>query len=92
VTILRSKQYQDLTSFCEVGTFLPLSTDANGQIMREVAPARISLPRPDHPNEPLCLQVALIRGLRRLVPVVPDLEDAELPPRWDADREPTDPR
>jgi hypothetical protein len=60
--------------------------------MREVAPARIALPRPDHPGEQLCLQVALIRDLRRLVPVVPDPEEAELPPRWDADRERTDPR
>jgi hypothetical protein len=91
-TILRTNQYQDLTSFCEVGTFLPLSTDAKGQIMREVAPARINLPRPDHPGEQLCLQVALIRDLRRLVPVVPDPEDADLPPSFDADRERTDPR
>ena len=92
VTILRTNQYQDLTSFCEVGTFLPLSTDAKGQIMREVAPARITLPRPDHPGEQLCLRVALIRDLRRLVPVVPNPEEAELLPRWDADRERTDPR
>jgi hypothetical protein len=54
VTILRTNQYQDLTSFCEVGTFLPLSTNDKGQIMREVAPARIDLPRPDHPGEQLC--------------------------------------
>jgi hypothetical protein len=31
------------------------------------------------------LQVALIRDLRRLVPVVPDEEEALLPSRWDAD-------
>ncbi len=92
VTILRTNQYQDLNSFCDVGTFLPLSTDAKGQIIREVAPARISLPSPDHPGEQLCLQVALIRDLRRFVPVVPDPEDADLPRRWDADRERTDPR
>ena len=92
VTILRTNQYQDLTSFCDVGTFLPLSTDAKGQIIREVAPARIILPRPDHPDEQLCLQVALIRDLRRFVPVVPDPEDVDLPQRWDADRERTDPR
>ncbi len=90
VTILRSNQYQDLTSFCEVGTFLPLSTDANGQPIREVAPARITLARPDHPEEQLCLQVALIRDLRRLVPVVPDPEDADLPWRWDADLTPNE--
>jgi len=85
VTILRTNQYQDLTSFSEVGSFLPLSTDAKGQLTREVAPARITLPRPDHPGEQLCLQVALIRDLRRFVPVVPDPEDAALPSRWDAD-------
>ncbi len=70
VTILRTNQYQDLTSFSEVGAFLPLSTDAKGQIIREVAPARITLPRPEHPDEHLCLQVALIRDLRRLVLLV----------------------
>ncbi len=92
VTILRTNQYQDLTSFCGVGTFLPLSIDAKGQIIREVAPACITLPRLDHPGEQLCLQVALIRDLRRLVAVRPDHEDADLPRHWDADRERTDPR
>src|SRR5258706_8253971 len=71
VTILRTNQYQDLSSFSEVGTFLPLSTDAKGQLIREVAPARIILPRPDHPGAQLCLQVALIRDLRRLVALRP---------------------
>ncbi len=92
VTILRTNQYQDLTSFSDVGTFLPLSTDAKGQIIREVAPARITLPRPEHPDEHLCLQVALIRDLRRLVLLVPHPEEANLPRCWDADRERTDPR
>ena len=54
VTILHTKQYQDLTSFCDVGTFLPLSTDAKGQIIREVAPARITFALPHHPDEQLC--------------------------------------
>ena len=92
VTILLTNQYQGLTSFCDVGTFVPLSTDAKGQLLREVAPARITLPRPDHPGEQLCLQVALIRDLRRFVPVVADPEEADLPQRWDADQERTDPR
>ncbi len=92
VTVLRSDQYRDLASFSEVGTFLPLSMDARGQVLREVAPARIALPRPDHPGEVLSLQVALIRDLRRLVPVQPSPEDAELPRGFDADRERTDPR
>jgi hypothetical protein len=92
VTILRTNQYQDLTSFCDVGTFVPLSVDVKGQLVREVAPARISLPRPDHPGEQLCLQVALIRDLRRFVAVRPDPANAELPSRWDGDRERADPR
>ena len=90
VTILHTNQYQDLTSFCDVGTFLPLSTNATGQIIREVAPARITVALPDHPDEQLCLQVALIRDLRRSVAVRPDQEDDGLPRRWDADRERTD--
>jgi hypothetical protein len=92
VTILLTNQYQGLTSFCDVGTFVPLSTDAKGQLIREVAPARIILPRPDHPGEQLCLQVALIRDFRRFVPVVAEPEEADLPRRWDADRERNDPR
>lgn len=53
VTVLRTDQYQDLASFTEMGDFLPLSTDAQGQTVREVACARIALPRPDHPGEVL---------------------------------------
>ena len=59
--------------------------DSHGQVTREVAPARISLPREDHPDEPLCLQVARIRDLRRRVPVQPDPEEAPYPSRWDSD-------
>ena len=87
VTILRSNQYQDLTSFSEVGTFVPLMVDTHGQVLREVAPARIVLERPDHPGKVLTLQVALIRDLRRQVPVQPNPEDKEMPRRWDADQE-----
>ncbi len=85
VTILQTNQYQGLSSFSEVGTFVPLSTDAHGKVIREVAPARIALARKDHPDAPLCLQVALIRDLRRTVPVQPDPEEAEIPARWDSD-------
>jgi hypothetical protein len=85
VTILQTNQYRDLSSFADVGTFVPLSTDTHGQLVREVAPARISLPRDDHPDEPLCLQVALIRDLRRRVPVQPDPEEEPYPSRWDSD-------
>jgi hypothetical protein len=85
VTILRTDQYRDLTSFTEIGAFLPLSLDTQGKVLREVAPARITLPRPEHPGEGLSLQVALIRDLRRLVPVEPDREDADLLHGLDAD-------
>jgi hypothetical protein len=85
VTILQTNQYRDLSSFSDVRAFVPLSKDTHGQIIREVAPARISLPREDYPDAPLCLQVALIRDLRRLVPVQLDPEEAEIPSRWDSD-------
>jgi hypothetical protein len=88
ITILQTTQYRGLSSFSEVGTFVPLGTDAHGQVIREVAPARITLTREDHPDAPLCLQVALIRDLRRTVPVRPDPEEAEIPPRWDSDLSP----
>jgi hypothetical protein len=92
VTILRTNQYQDLTSFSEVGTFVPLTVATDGQVLREVAPARMTLSRPDHSGEVLTLQVALIRDLRRLVPVQPSPQDQEVARRWDADREPGAPR
>jgi len=85
VTILQTNQYRDLSSFSGVGAFVPLSRNTHGQLIREVAPARISLPREDHPDDPLCLQVALIRDLRRTVPVQPDPEEAPYPSRWDSD-------
>lgn len=64
---------------------MPLSTDAHGRVLREVAPARIALSHEDHLDAPLCLQVALIRDLRRTVPVRPDPEEAAFPQRWDGD-------
>ena len=54
VTILQTNQYRDLSTFSDIGTFVPLGIDAHGQVIREVAPARINLPREDHPDEPLC--------------------------------------
>jgi hypothetical protein len=85
VTVLRTDQYRDLTSFTDVGAFVPLRVDAEARVIREVAPARIAFPRQSHPGEVLSLQVALIRDLRRMVAVQPDPEEAA-PQRWDADR------
>ncbi|GHO72371.1 hypothetical protein KSD_01420 [Ktedonobacter sp. SOSP1-85] len=85
VTILQTNQYRDLSSFSDVGPFEPLSMDTHGQVIREVAPARITLPREKHPDDPLRLQVALIRDLRRKVETRPDPEKTEYPRRWDGD-------
>jgi hypothetical protein len=44
VTVLRTDQYSGLESFREVGEFVPLRVDRQGQVVREVASARFSLP------------------------------------------------
>ena len=68
-----------------MGNFVPLRVSKSGKVVREVAPASIALPLPDHPGELLPLRVALIRDLYRRVPVGPSKEDLEYPKRWDAD-------
>src|SRR5258706_12837233 len=45
ITILQTNQYRDLSLFSKAGSFEPLSTDTHGKVIREVAPARITLPR-----------------------------------------------
>src|SRR5450755_2098587 len=85
VSVLRSDQYDGLESFTDVGSFVPLVVSKSGNVVREVAPASIALPLPDHPGESLLLRVALIHDLRRHVPVLPSKEDQEYPKRWDAD-------
>lgn len=67
VTVLRSNQYEGIDSFKNIGAFVPLSRDRQGNPTREVAPARYSLPLPDHRDRCLDLRVALVRDLRRLV-------------------------
>jgi len=68
VTVLRSDQYAGLSSFAEVGAFVPLQRDRRGVLVRDVAAARYSLALPDHPTERLDVCVALVRDLRRQVP------------------------
>ncbi len=58
VTVLRTDQYADLTSFTQVGDFVPLCVDQQGKVVREVAPACMALPLPDHPGTSLSLRVA----------------------------------
>ncbi|HEX9869482.1 MAG TPA: hypothetical protein VGC99_12990, partial [Candidatus Tectomicrobia bacterium] len=85
VTILRTDQYDGLTSFTEVGPFVPLTVDSQGEVVREVAAARFALPIPARPGEPLPLSVALIRDLRCQVatPADDDLDPAD----WVSPRE-----
>jgi hypothetical protein len=40
---------------------VPLISDQQGTVVREVAPARFALPLPDHPGQILSLSVVLIR-------------------------------
>ena len=65
ITLLRSNQYTDLSSFTDVGNFVPLGRDKQGQIVSEVAPARFTLARSEATADPLPLYVALIRDWRR---------------------------
>jgi hypothetical protein len=82
-TILKTNQYTGLSSFTNVGSFVPLTVDRHGTVLREVAPAQFLLARPDRDDEPLRLAVALIRDLRRTVFCSPSQED--LPRAWWAD-------
>lgn len=85
VTILKANQYVGLASFTDVGAFVPLCRDRNGQVTREVAPARFALPLPDSSGQTLPLTVALIRDLRRPVPVIGNPVESTQAGRWDAD-------
>ena len=80
ISVLRTDQYGGLESFADVGAFVPFQTDRQGTVLREVAPASIALPLPDHPGETLPLRVALIRDLRRSVPLPPSKDEDGLQP------------
>ena len=67
VTLLRSNQYKDEGSFTEVGEWLPWRLDREGSVVCEVATARFQLPRSAQPDQPLTLQVALLRDWRKLL-------------------------
>jgi len=79
ITLLRSNQYTNLASFTEVGDFVPLRRDKQGQVVCEVAPARFSLVRSEPGRPPLSLYVALIRDWRRQVPVEVKEQEVEEP-------------
>jgi hypothetical protein len=85
ITVLRSDQYTGLESFTQVGAFVPLVSDQQGTVVREVAPARFALPLPDHPGQILSLSVALIRDLRRQMPAGSSEEVVPGARRWYSD-------
>jgi len=53
VTLLKTNQYEGLTSFTDVGEFVPLSYDRTGQVIREVAQACFALALPDQKDQVL---------------------------------------
>lgn len=83
VTVLRTDQYSGVESFREVREFVPLQTDRQGKVVREVALARFGLPLPEQPGQELEVRVALIRDWHRLVPKAPSSEEEDRPRRWD---------
>ena len=76
VTVLKTDQYTGIESFSEVGTFVPLTYDRDGQVVREVAPACFALPLPESSGQTLPLRVALIRDWRRHI-MTPEEEEAQ---------------
>ena len=83
ITILRTDQYTGLESFREVGEFVPLHVDRDGQVIRDVALARFGLPLPEHSGQALEVRVALMRDWRHLVPKAPSSPEEDQPLRWD---------
>jgi hypothetical protein len=89
ITLLRSNQYEDERSFTEVGEWLPWRSDRAGQVVCEVAAAQFQLPRSTQPDQPLTVQVALIRDWRKRI-VCEDATDAQTDEseQWKADLAP----
>ncbi|MBO0791658.1 MAG: hypothetical protein J2P36_12015 [Ktedonobacteraceae bacterium] len=85
ISVLRTDQYGGLDSFTDIGAFVPLRVSKQGDVLREVAPASIALPLPEQKGQMLQLRVALIRDLRRHIPMPPTKEELDYPRRWDAD-------
>ena len=89
VTLLRRNQYKDEGSFTEVGEWLPWRLDRAGKVVCEVAAAQFSLPRSTQPDQPLTVQVALIRDWRKLIvceaATKAETDESE---RWKADLAP----
>lgn len=89
VTILRTTQYTGLESFHHVEPFAPLDVAPDGRVLREVARAQFDLTVPSRPDQPLRLNVALIRDYRATRPTTDavaaletDWLDADWTPHW----------
>jgi hypothetical protein len=82
VTLLKVNQYEDEGSFTEVGEWLPWRSDREGSVVCEVAAARFQLARPTQPDQPLALQVALIRDWRKRIVCEVGTDEGE---QWQAD-------
>ena len=76
ITVLKTDQYTGIDSFTEVGTFVPLTSDRDGQVVREVALACFALPLPESSGQTFPLRVALIRDWRRQIET-PEEEEAQ---------------
>src|SRR5205814_7291924 len=61
VTLLKADQYQSERSFAQVGEWQPWRYNRHGQLICEVASARLALPRPNPADSPVEVEVALIR-------------------------------
>jgi len=76
ITLLKTNQYQDLSSFQSVSDFVPITYDHNGQVTQDLASAVFELAIPNQ-DEPLELSVALIRDHRRHQTVDPTPDEVE---------------
>jgi hypothetical protein len=68
VTLLRANQYKAESSFEQVGPWQPWRSNRHDQMICEVASARFTLRRSKHPEQPLQVNVALIRDWRKEQP------------------------
>lgn len=90
-TLLKSNQYDGESTFNEVGEFLPLEYDDDGDVIRDVASARFELNVPGEPDEALDLSVALLRDWTRMEPSDEPVDEADWvspydePQWWESD-------
>jgi hypothetical protein len=87
ITLLRADQYEAEDSFEQIGEWQPWRFNRSGQMICEVAAAHFALPRPDHANPPVEVEVALIRDWRKLLVVERTAEASDVQD-WQADLTP----